>query len=269
MFEKSVTVIFKKYWTVSLSSLLSRLLDIFHFLHLAADRFSISVIFFFCSQSVWLFAKCIKCKETSPSRRVLRCCVEVNPRCLYHLNKGLVGRRSPPPPLWFSQRWGWVSSISTFLLSWPLRLLILPSLEVWFQPCQAKYTWFVPRISVWACMFMYESVWIVSVSSVLAVTAGLWSRELTFCFFLSPLALNTLSCGLWQHWWAPLDYKTSLHLIGMLFWFKWARLITAVDNTHNMMLQYVRSGSYTDLVRDDDRCHGVMIGFIASILQLL
>lgn len=183
----------------------------------------------------------------SLSQRVLWCCAEVNPHCSHHLNKDLAGRRSPPPPLWLSQRWEWISSISTFLLFWLFHVLILSSLEVRFQPCQSKYTWFERRfweISVWACMFMH-----VSLLSVLEVTAGLWWWEFIFCCFLNLLSLNTLSCGvqLWQHWWAPLNCKPSFQLIGMSFWFKYpAWLITATDNTHNISLHYGSSGRYSD-----------------------
>lgn len=71
-----------------------------------------------------------------------------------------------------------------------------------------------------------------------------WWWEL-ICF-LNPLSLNTLSCGvrLLQDWSAPLNYKPSFHLIGMLFWS--TGLIIAVDNTHNITLHYVSSCSYTD-----------------------
>lgn len=187
----------------------------------------------------------------SLSQRVLWCCAEVNPHCSHHLNKDLAGRRSPPPPLWFSQRWGWISSISTFLLFWSVRVLILSSLEVRFQPCQSKYTWFVPRIwMMWVCVCvsLHVYIWVFMNCLCVVCTAGFWWWELIFCCFLKPLSLNTLSCGvrLWQDWWASLNYKPSFHLIGILFWFKYpAWLITAADNTHNITWQYVSLGSYS------------------------
>ncbi|KAM7406480.1 hypothetical protein PAMP_000854 [Pampus punctatissimus] len=42
-------------------------------------------------------------KNSTCFRQGLWCCAEVvNPRCSHHPNKA--GHRSPPPPLWFSQR---------------------------------------------------------------------------------------------------------------------------------------------------------------------
>lgn len=120
-------------------------------------------------------------------------------------------RRSPPPPLWFSQRWGWISSISTFLLFCPFRVLILSSLEVRFQPCQAKYTWFVPRFSVMrVCVSLHVYVW-VRISCLCIVCAGSYSRfmmmRVHFLLLSEARSLNTLSCDVlfWQDLWASLN----------------------------------------------------------------
>lgn len=74
----------------------------------------------------------------SMSQRALWCCAGVNLCYNHHLNKGTAGRRSPSPPLRFSQWWGWISSTSTFPLFCPLRDLILSSLEVRFQSAPSQ-----------------------------------------------------------------------------------------------------------------------------------
>lgn len=184
--------------------------DSFYFLDIVAcatDLLCVSVILFCCSQFVllwmWVFAKC----HVSVLESFVVLC------------SGKPSLQSPSKQI---HCWPQVcsSSIAVFTVMRVNQLNFYISIVL---PTPCSYSVFVggqvsisakPNIhgsypdsewheSVWACMFMHESVWFVCVLSVLAVIADLWWRMCIFSSFLSPRSLNTLSCGV--QFWHELD----------------------------------------------------------------
>lgn len=90
---------------------------------------------------LWLFPQSVQCKCIISLTRDLWCCAEVNTRCFHHLSKDLASCRSPrpsAPPLWFLEWWGWIRSISTFLLFWlfPFSYSVVPGGQISGMPTQ-------------------------------------------------------------------------------------------------------------------------------------
>lgn len=185
----------------------------------------------------------------------MRSCADVNPCWSHHLNKDPPAAGLLPLRCGFHSDEGESAQFLYFYCSAFIAFLFCLRWRSDFSQCQSKYTWFVARLLSdvsmcelsCLCMSLYE----------MSPYCLCWQiQQLTFCSSLNPRSLNNLSCGvqLWQDWWTLLNYKPSYHLIGMLFQFKYAAwLVTAVIvNTHNIMLQYVSSGSYSDKLRDYD-----------------
>lgn len=127
--------------------------------------------------------------------------------CCAELNSPSKQRPHVPSPLWLSQQWRWISSISAFLLFYPLCVLILSLLVVKFQPGQAKCTWFVPCFWVSVSASLHVYTW-ECMNCLCIVCVG------SYCRFMM-MGVNFLpSCfkrsQLWsqmEDWCAPLNYK--------------------------------------------------------------
>lgn len=156
---------------------------------------------FWVSPVILLFAECIKCKsKTSVQEGIVVFCWS-KPRLLSPSKQGPCQTQVSSSTVVFAvMRVNQIDLYISIVWPFPSSYSAVPGGQISCKPTQIYMFCTQILLDVTACvstcMFTRKSAWIVSVLSVLAVTAGFWWWRLIFCGFWKPLSLNTLSCRL-------------------------------------------------------------------------